>query len=338
MLRSMDLTWISEAIGRFAREAIAPDAELAAVEPGAGHAGFSYLFDISTAGTLKRFYLRLPPPGVKWQGTADLTRQTTALRALDGSIVPHAEVLWSGDETSAFGVPFYVVPRIDGITLADPETIAGFDQATLSGAARQAMRALVEVHRVDWRERCGYLGGFTGLEHEITRWDRLAERAADRDELLALAPAVRQRLLETMPEEFDVGLFHGDFQFQNLMYARDGALLAVIDWELCGIGPTLNDLGWITAFHDKPAWGPVPRPSTAFADAAELKEWYFEALGRQQPHAEWFEALSLYKYAIITGFNLMLHRRGKRVDEAWEHRRPGAPCNLRHALTLLGAS
>jgi aminoglycoside phosphotransferase (APT) family kinase protein len=141
-----------------------------------------------------------------------------------------------------------------------------------------------------------------------------------------------------MPEEFDVGLFHGDFQFQNLMYGRDGALLAVIDWELCGIGPTLNDLGWITAFHDKPAWGPVPRPSTAFADADELKQWYFEALGHEQPHADWFEALSLYKYAIITGFNLMLHRRGKRIDEVWEHRRPGAPCNLRHAMTLLGAA
>src|ERR1700751_3761912 len=102
MLRSMDLTWISEAIGCFARETITSDAELAAVEPGPGHAGFSYLFDISADGLLPRFYLRLPPPGVKWEGTADLTRQTTALRALDDSTVPHAEVLWSGDETSAF--------------------------------------------------------------------------------------------------------------------------------------------------------------------------------------------------------------------------------------------
>ena len=44
------------------------------------------------------------------------------------------------------------------------------------------------------------------------------------------------------------------------------------------------------------------------------------------------------QFAIITGFNLMLHRRGKRIDEVWEHRRPGAPCNLRHAMTLLGAA
>jgi aminoglycoside phosphotransferase (APT) family kinase protein len=334
----MDQTWISEAITRFARDVIAADAEVVSVHEGPGHAGFSYLFNIAVGGDVERFYLRLPPPGVKWQGTADLMRHTTALRALDGTGVPHARVLWSGDETSAFGVPFYVVQYVDGVTLSEPETIAGFDQAALTGAARQAMTALAQVHRVDWRERCGYLGGFAGLEDEITRWDRFAERAADREELLSVAPAVRRRLLETIPERFQVGLFHGDFQFQNLMYSRDGTLLAVIDWELTGIGPTLNDLGWITAFHDKPAWGPVPRPSTAFAEAADLKQWYFEALGEEQPHADWFEALSLYKYAIITGFNLMLHRRGKRIDEAWEHRKPGAPCNLRRAFELLGSS
>lgn len=334
----MDLEQVTEALRRFARQTIADDARVTAVERAPGHAGFAYLFDITAANTFQQFYLRLPPPGVKWEGTADLTRQTTALQALHGTAVPHPAVLWSGDETGVFGVPYYIVPRVDGVTLSSPETIARFDRATLREAARQAMTALVDVHHVDWQARCGYLGTFGGLEREITRWDRFAERAAERDELLALAPEVRQRLLETMPATFDIGLFHGDFQFQNLMYGHTGDLLAVIDWELCGIGPTLGDVGWICAFHDKPAWGPVPRPSTTFADAPELKQWYFDALGRDESHVDWFEALSLYKYAVITGFNLMLHRRGKRVDGAWEHRRVGAPFNLRHALNLLGST
>jgi aminoglycoside phosphotransferase (APT) family kinase protein len=324
------------ALGRFAHETLGPHAHVVGLEPGPGHAGFSYLFDVALPDGVSRFYLRLPPPGVKWEGTADLHRQVTALRALEGSPVPHAEVLWSGDERSCFGVPFYVVPRIDGVTLADEATIASFDAAMLVDAGRQAMRALVDVHRLAWQPSCDYLGGFAGLTHEIERWDRFADRAADREELLALAPTVRGRLLATMPASFDVGLFHGDYQFQNLMFSTDGALLAVIDWELCGIGPTLSDLGWIGAFHDREAWGPVPRPSTAFARVDELNHWYFEALGERPDHVEWFEALALYKYAVITGFNLMLHRRGKRVDEAWEERRVGAPFNLAHALRLLG--
>ncbi len=32
----------------------------------------------------------------------------------------------------------------------------------------------------------------------------------------------------------------------------------------------------------------------------------------------WFRALAAYKFAIITGFNLALHRRGKRPDPLWE--------------------
>ena len=32
----------------------------------------------------------------------------------------------------------------------------------------------------------------------------------------------------------------------------------------------------------------------------------------------WYVAMSLYKYAAILGYNLMLHRRGKRPDPMYE--------------------
>jgi hypothetical protein len=32
----------------------------------------------------------------------------------------------------------------------------------------------------------------------------------------------------------------------------------------------------------------------------------------------WYLAMSLYKYAAIFGYNLMLHRRGKRPDPMYE--------------------
>jgi hypothetical protein len=32
----------------------------------------------------------------------------------------------------------------------------------------------------------------------------------------------------------------------------------------------------------------------------------------------WYAAMSLYKYAAILGYNLMLHRRGKRPDPMYE--------------------
>ena len=55
-----------------------------------------------------------------------------------------------------------------------------------------------------------------------------------------------------------------------------------------------------------------------FLDPDTLTDLYIQALGRPLPYIHWFRALAAYKFAIITGFNLGLHRRGKRPDPTWE--------------------
>lgn len=78
---------------------------------------------------------------------------------------------------------------------------------------------------------------------DVQRWDRFYERAADPDRLRD-APIARQKLLDRIPDGAPVGIIHGEFQIANLFCATDiPQLLAVIDWELTGIGATLNDLG-----------------------------------------------------------------------------------------------
>ena len=57
-----------------------------------------------------------------------------------------------------------------------------------------------------------------------------------------------------------VGVFHGDFQSANLFFSFEGELLAVIDWELVGVGATLNDVGWIATFSDAGSLGRDARP------------------------------------------------------------------------------
>lgn len=115
----------------------------------------------------------------------------------------------------------------------------------------------------------------------------------------------------------------------------DLTLRAVIDWELCSIGPTLRDLGWLVAFNDRQAWGPAPRPMAGRLAAEDLMSyWPAELDATDLP---WFEALALYEYGVISGFNLMLHLRGKRPDASWEWRSSSAPNNMERALQLLGA-
>ena len=199
---------------------------------------------------------------------------------------------------------------------------------------REVMSALAKIHKIDPAET-PYLGDAVPFVDDVERWDRFYERAAD-PELLAGAPDCRERLLETLPEEAPVGIFHGDFQTSNLFCSADGKLLAVIDWELTGIGATLNDVGWICTFSDRKAWGGDGGGRPVFLEPDILMELYVEAYGDPLPDLNWFRALAAYKFAIITGFNLSLHRRGKRVDPSWEQTRLSMEPLIHRALELLG--
>jgi aminoglycoside phosphotransferase (APT) family kinase protein len=334
----VEIEELRQRLPAFVRAHVGEDAVVSAVTGTPGHAGFSYFFDVEAKGGLERYFLRLPPPNVKLEGTADVLRQVAALRALDGTAVPHAEVLWAGDDPQWFGRPYFVTPRLpgDSLRLGEGEWGRELSQETRRWMAEQAMTALAGIHLLEWQGKLDYLGEPIDMEFDVTRWDRFWERAAE-PSLLADAPKVRQLLLERMPSKPRIGLFHGDFQWANLLYAPDGQLLAVIDWELVGLGATLNDLGWILCFNDPRGWahqgaaggGLMPGPD-------ELQAMYVKAYGSDPGDVDWYKALAAYKFAIITGFNLMLHRRGKRHDPHWEDIAPSGKTLIDYALGLLG--
>ena len=70
--------------------------------------------------------------------------------------------------------------------------------------------------------------------------------------------------------------------------------------------------------------------------ADELIAQYAEAWGRPTGDVSWFRALAAYKFAIITGFNLGLHRRGKRPDPLWERIGLSSGSLPARAVELLG--
>ena len=93
-----------------------PDVAVSEVVTMPGHAGFAYGFAVTHRGGTDRWFLRLPPPNVRWEGTADMLRQVTALQALDGGDVPHCRVRWYGgpDDLVWFGCPYFVVEQLHG--------------------------------------------------------------------------------------------------------------------------------------------------------------------------------------------------------------------------------
>jgi aminoglycoside phosphotransferase (APT) family kinase protein len=316
----MELPELEARLIPFARAKYAdPDAQVFAVHKMPGHAGFSYGFSVRSRGATESWFLRLPPPNVQWKGTADVLRQVAALRALDGGPVPHCSVKWAGEELEFFGRPYFVVPRLEGdVLMLEPGGWAeSLPQTQRREMAAAAMTALAQIHRVDWRAKLEYLGEPVPFEEDVTRWDRFVERAAE-PESMRLVPEVRSKLLAAIPRGAHVGLFHGDYNWRNTFWSKEGRLLAVIDWELCGIGATLNDIGWVATFSDPAAWARGGEVTPMLVPAEELIELYERAWGESLADVDWFRALAAYKFAIITGLNLGLHRRGKRHDPLWE--------------------
>jgi aminoglycoside phosphotransferase (APT) family kinase protein len=333
----MQIEELRERLPAFCRAHLGPDARFVSAEMTPGHAGFSYFFAAEAGGRELRYVLRLPPPGVRLEGTADVLRMARVISALKGSGVPVAEVLWSGDDPQWFGRPYFVVERLEGDVLRTGPGEWGehLSAGELRPMVQQAMEALARLHQQDWQKLVPNDGPPLDMTFDVERWDRFWERAAE-PEMVALGPEVKRRLLARLPADARTGIFHGDYQWSNLFYNAERRLTAVIDWELWGVGATLNDLGWIVTFNDPANWVHRGRGSAPFPGPDELVAMYTESFGADPGDVAWYRALAGYKFAIITGLNLSLHRRGKRHDPHWEIMGPSARSLMEHSLELLG--
>lgn len=343
----MELDELRERLPAFCRAHLGEDAAVSEVWKMPGHAGFSYGFAVTAEDGTSRWFLRLPPPGVALRGTADVLRQVAVLNALDGTDVPHCSVRWSGTDERWFGRPYFIVPVLDGdvARIEEGGWTHELDAESRRAMADAAMRALAGLHAVDHLDAridgAPYLGEPVDVVSDVERWDRFVEKSAD-PERLALVPEVRRLLLDERPDQPKIGIFHGDYQWGNLFYANEGEttgeLLAVIDFELTGAGATCNDVGWIATFNDPLAWGENRTVGHVMPQADELVAMYRAHSGDPCDDIEWFRALAAYKFAIISGFNLMLHRRGKRHDPLWEDSKHSIEPLLERARDLLSSS
>jgi aminoglycoside phosphotransferase (APT) family kinase protein len=314
----------------FCRAHIGDDAALGAVQTMPGHAGVSFGFDVRAGGGVSRHVVRLPPPGVRHEGPSDVLRQAAVLRALRPTAVPVAPVSWAGDDARWFGRPYMVTEWLPGATVALETGGRLPDGLTAEAAAEQATGVLAELHRLDPSRIVPGFDPGTPVD-DVVRWDRFAERAAD-PALVALVPTVRARLLAATPGSPRIGVRHGDFQWSNLLF-DGGRLVAVLDWELASVGPVLHDLGWLSVFSDAESWH-MEGMWSATATPERIAELYARC-GAEVGDLTWHRALAGYTFAIIAAFNLMLHRRGKRVDPHYEVLAPSIPRLLERALEVL---
>lgn len=309
------------------------EASVERCEAADGHGGQTYLVRARLPAQTKELVLKLAPIGVRRDGATDIARQAPLLRALARAGVAAPRALWALNDPCWFGAPFLVMDRLPGQPFQYWDPHPSFDRTpeTTHRAWLAAAQVLPTIHRLDWRAELAGWEAPQSLRQQIERWRPVYLKAPEAAWARA-AERLEARLLDTLGDAGPTGLFHGDFQTANLLYAGD-AVTGVIDWDLAGIGSQLLDIGWLLMISDCTGWPDAPRPPPAEA----LQAAYESGMGRRFEAIPWFRALAGYRLGAIACLNVRLHRSGRRPDSTWERIAPHVPEYFNNAEQALAA-
>ncbi len=185
----------------------------------------------------RRFVARVEQGGVFGTSSADEYRFMQAASRLG---CPAATVRWFEPTGDVLGRPFFVMDFLDGAA-------TGRDDRSMSTElARDFVRRLHELHRVDWtREIVSDVTAEAATHREIDRWLGVARTASLPIPLLEEGAAW---LRLHAPAARSVGIVHGDPGPGN--FVHDGSrVVAFTDWEFTHLGDPMEDWAYLVTMR-----------------------------------------------------------------------------------------
>jgi aminoglycoside phosphotransferase (APT) family kinase protein len=307
-----------------------------------GHSNLTYRC-VDSRGAA--YVLRRPPLGHVLESAHDMGREHRIVSALAGSEVPVAPTFGLCEDPAVNGAPFYVMGFVDGIVLHDAEAARALTSAERDSLGLHVIDVLAALHGIDPDSvGLGDLGRREAyLARQLNRWNKqwLASKTHEIPEMEETA-----RLLEArMPEQKGAAIVHGDYRLGNMIVghvAGQGAIRAVLDWELCTLGDPLADVGYLLNSWSQPGEAGAELTPTAvggFPSRAALCERYTAATGRDLSGINYYRAFSHWRLAAIgqgVYKRYLVGAMGKRRDMDLDAYRDGVQMRAAAALALLG--
>jgi aminoglycoside phosphotransferase (APT) family kinase protein len=273
-----------------------------------GHSNLTYLLRAASG----EYVLRRAPLGPVPPKAHDMAREFSILRALH-PVFPYApRVVRLCEDADVIGAVFYVMERRVGTIFRNPLDVP--DAAAARRISEAFVDCLVDLHAIDLHSSgliaIGKPEGF--LDRQVGGWSERWLRAdtPDRPD----AARVIDYLKTTIPASRDASVVHNDYKLDNVMLTPDlTQVAAVLDWEMTTVGDPLADLGLTLCYWTIGSAYDAPRGEGWFT-REELIERYALKTGRDVSRVRWYEALGVFKLAVILQQIYVRYVRGQTAD------------------------
>jgi aminoglycoside phosphotransferase (APT) family kinase protein len=323
-------------------EPLDPHAPIEVEQFPGGHSNLTYLIRFGD----REFVMRRPPFGPVAPTAHDMPREFRLLKAIHPvfPLAPRPYVLC--EDAAVIGAPFYLMERRRGIVVRrtiPPEI--GEDLALRRRVSEALVDTLAALHAVDLEAhgltKLGKPAGF--VERQVKGWAERWERAKT-EEVPAINRIVGWLREHLPPDPRRPTLLHNDYKLDNVMLdPRDPTrVVAVLDWEMCALGDPLVDVGLLLCYWSQ-ADDPEARREAisgvttlpGWMTRAELIERYAAQTGRDLSAIVFYEALALFKVAVVIQQIFFRYQRGQTQDARFAEFGPRVAGLAEAALDLL---
>lgn len=300
-------------------DGLAPPFEWTRLE--GGHSNLTYAL-VDTEG--RRAVVRRPPEGELLPKAHDMGREFKVISGLGPTPVPVPIAYGYCEDPAVTGAHFYVMSQVDGMALYNntesQEYLTEEARANVGLSFIDTLAALHSVEPTDvGLERLGRPDGYVSrqLRTWYGSWTASAEYA-DYDD--PRVHALHEYFMANLPEQGPARVVHGDFGMHNCMFAPDGSVTAVLDWEIATLGDSLADFAYALN-----AWGVPGNPAPLAEEGATqapgfvapevLIDRYAEATGADMSNLDFYVAFNHFKTSCILHGVYARYRMGQKSTE-----------------------
>jgi aminoglycoside phosphotransferase (APT) family kinase protein len=274
---------------------------------GSGNSNETVLFTASSGGEEQRLVVRIQPGEDSLFLRPDVAREAAVLQAVEAcGTVPVPHVLGVEPDPDVLGSPFFVMSAVDGRVLIDMPTyhrkgwLKELDAASRRTHWEQGLVALAAVATLP-AEPFGFLddgSGRTPLQQLVAATREYFDWAVQGRDVGVLAAAM-EHCEAHCPDVQDAGLSWGDSRPGNMIYAPDGTVAAVLDWEMAAYAPGEVDLAWWVMMEEfYSTRSGVPLLEGVPSEAEVVARWE-ELVGRPSLDLLWFKVLAGVRMGLV---------------------------------------